>query len=78
VLEHKNAGDTAKKADTASGRQVDITRKNHEQHPHGERGGDRQLSREQREIACAQKLRRDDGEERADHDERDHQREIAK
>src|SRR5207244_8662902 len=41
VLEDKNAGDTAKKTDTASGRQVDITRKNHQQHPDGERGGDR-------------------------------------
>src|SRR6266566_862531 len=34
VLEDKNAGDTAKKADTASGRQIDITRKDDEQHPH--------------------------------------------
>src|SRR5207253_5916539 len=56
VLEDKNAGDTAKKTDTASGRQVDITRKNHQQHPDGERGGDRSLSREQREIARAEKL----------------------
>src|SRR6266513_3632135 len=74
VLEDKNAGDTAKKADTASGRQIDVAREDDEQHSHGERGGDRQLGREQREIARAQKLRRDDGEERANHNERDHQR----
>src|SRR5439155_4808473 len=53
VLEHKNTSDSAKKTDTASGRQVDITREDDQQHPDGERGGDRQLGREQREIACA-------------------------
>jgi len=57
VLEYKNARDAAKKTDAASGGQVDIARKNDKQHPHRERGGDRQLGREQRKIARAEKLR---------------------
>ena len=78
MLEYENTRDTAKQTDTASGRQIDVARKNDEQHSHRERGGDRQLGYEQREIARAQKLRRHDGEEPANDDERDHQRKIAK
>src|SRR6266480_7812000 len=37
VLEYENAGDPAKKTDTASGRQIDITREDDQQHPNAER-----------------------------------------
>ena len=78
VLKHQNAGDAAQQTDAASGRQINVTRENDEQHAHGQGGGNRKLGHEQGEIAGAKKLWRHDGEECADDDKRDDQREVAK
>ena len=78
MLEDQHTREPAEETDTAARREINVTRKNNQQHAQGERGGNRQLGHEEREIACAKKVRRHDSEERADDDECDQHREVAK